>query len=284
LDAPVIRDDLERYYDGVPRGSTRVEDFGPLTLFVREGRGWPYYARPTLAVSAGAPDLGTEMVIGREDVDRVRARQRVLGVPENFEWVHETTPSLRTAVEDSGLVVHEHPLMVLDRDRQAALPAVPPGTTVRILGPDDSALPDALTLGHLAFGEPGTMVGTAGPAELAAAVRERSGDGTVDRIRERITSGLSVVAVAVDADATTVCSGMHQPLDGVSEIVGVGTLPSARRRGYALAVTAALVSDAVARGVRTIFLSAGDSDVARIYGRLGFVPVGTAMIAEPASH
>lgn len=83
-------------------------------------------------------------------------------------------------------------------------------------------------------------------------------------------------------DGTALCAGQHQPVGKVSEIVGVGTLPSARRRGLGLAVTAALVADARSRGVETLFLSAGDDDVARIYARLGFRLVATALIAEPA--
>ncbi|GLY19910.1 hypothetical protein Kisp01_69240 [Kineosporia sp. NBRC 101677] len=39
--------ELERYYDTVPRLSARAEDFGPLTLFVRDNGGHPFYARPT---------------------------------------------------------------------------------------------------------------------------------------------------------------------------------------------------------------------------------------------
>jgi predicted GNAT family acetyltransferase len=83
-------------------------------------------------------------------------------------------------------------------------------------------------------------------------------------------------------DGTALCAGQHQPVGTVSEIVGVGTLPTARRRGLALAVTAALVADARSRGVETVFLSAGDDDVARIYSRLGFRRIATALIAEPA--
>lgn len=45
-------------------------------------------------------------------------------------------------------------------------------------------------------------------------------------------------------------------------------------------MTAALVTDALARGARTVFLSAGDEDVARLYARLGFRSVGTALIAD----
>ena len=49
------------------------------------------------------------------------------------------------------------------------------------------------------------------------------------------------------------------------------------------AVTAALVADARAKGVRTVFLSAQDDTVARVYERVGFAQVGTACIAEAPS-
>jgi hypothetical protein len=34
-----LLDSLEHYYDAVPRSAARVEDLGPLTLFVRNGDG-----------------------------------------------------------------------------------------------------------------------------------------------------------------------------------------------------------------------------------------------------
>lgn len=263
---------LETYYDAVPRSGARAEDFGPLTLFVREGAGWPYYARPTLP--GAAP-------VTCADVDRVRARMRELAIGEAFEWVHETSPTMLAAVEKSGVPVHVHPLMVLDPGLvPAELPSVPPGVSVRTLGVGDPALASALAVGHLAFADSGTRVGAAGVAELAAAVADRAGDGAVERMEARIRSGFGAIAAAVDADGWALCAGQHQPVGGVSEIVGVGTLPSARRRGLGLAVTAELVADALRRGIGTVFLSAGDEDVARIYGRLGFRRVGTAMIAE----
>ena len=67
----------------------------------------------------------------------------------------------------------------------------------------------------------------------------------------------------------------------MTEIVGVATLPSARRRGLGTAVTAALIDDARAAGLDTIFLSAASDDVARVYERLGFVRVGHAGMASP---
>ncbi|HEY1484495.1 MAG TPA: GNAT family N-acetyltransferase [Micromonosporaceae bacterium] len=260
-------ENLEDYYDAVPRRGARAEDFGPLTLFVREGEGWPFYARPTRSVSTAASVA---------DVERVRVRQRELGIPESFEWVAETTPSLRAAVEASGLPVHEHPLMVLD-SAAFATASVP---MVRLLDPDDPALPSALAVAHLAFADSGTKIGDAGLQELAEAVAEHAGDGSAERMRDRIRSGQTVMAAAVTEDHMALCSGAHQPVGATTEIVGVGTLPSARRQGFGAAVTAALVADALGRGVETVFLSAGDEDVARIYGSLGFRRVGTALIAE----
>ncbi|MFC5147750.1 GNAT family N-acetyltransferase [Streptomyces aureoversilis] len=272
---PGLLDRLEGYYDSVPRSAARAEDFGPLTLFVREGGGWPYYARPSLGpAGAGRP-------VSAADVLRVRARQRELGLPESFEWVAETTPALRAAAEEAGLTVHEHPLMVLEPGGTTAAAALPEGLAVRLLGPDDPALPSAVALGPLAFSQLGTAVGTTGTEELAAAERLAARDGTADRLAARIRAGLTVAAAAVRGD-TALCSGMHQPVGAVTELVGIGTLPAVRRQGLGLAVTAALVADARSRGAETVFLSAGDDDVARIYARAGFRRAGTALIAEPA--
>ncbi|MFD5233378.1 hypothetical protein ACFWJ5_33620 [Streptomyces qaidamensis] len=90
-------------------------------------------------------------------VNRVRARQRELGIPESFEWVAETAPALRAAVEQTGLAVHEHPLMVLGPHVPTpAVPEVADGVVVRTVGPDDPVLPSALAVPHLALAEPGT--------------------------------------------------------------------------------------------------------------------------------
>lgn len=257
---------LERYYDAAPRGGARAEDFGPLTLFVQEGAGWPYYARPAL----GGPEASVA------DVERVLARQRELGLPEAFEWVAENSPSLRASVEAAGLHVHAHPLMVLDTSE----PLPTPTAAARVLGADDPLLTAAVTVPMLAFATPGTGLGEAGPAELAAATADAAVEVRRAAVARNIASGRTVLAAAV-RDGVVLCSGQYNPVGEVAEIVGVGTLPAARRRGLALAVTATLVAEALARGVRTVFLSAGDEDVARIYDRAGFRRVGTALIAEP---
>lgn len=261
--------ELERYYDTVPRvGGARAEDFGPLTLFVQEGSGWPFYARPAL----GGPDPTAA------DVGRVLARQRELGVPEAFEWVAETSPALRAAVEAAGLHVHAHPLMVLEPGEE-----LPPHPEVRLLDAEDPLLSAAVAVPALAFADPGTAVGEAGPAELAAAAADPSTEPRRANVAAKLAAGTSGMAAAV-RDGVVLCSGMFNPVGDVAEVVGVGTLPSARRQGLALGVTAALVAQARERGARTVFLSAGDEDVARIYARAGFRRVATALIAEPPAE
>ncbi|MFF3115339.1 GNAT family N-acetyltransferase [Kitasatospora sp. NPDC057904] len=272
---PHLLDEIERYYDAVPRSAARTEDFGPLTLFVRDGAGWPYYARPTLGHDGPA--------VTADDVLRVLARQRELGVPEAFEWVAEHDPELRAAVEGAGLTVHEHPLLVLGpADEPGAAPAPAERVEVRVLAADAPELAAALAVPRLAFADPGTGIGAAGTVELATAEQELAADGTARRVAERITAGTTVLAAALE-DGTPLCAGQHNPVGPVTEVGGVGTLPAARRRGLGLAVTAALVAHARANGVRTVFLSAADEDVARIYRRAGFRPFATALIAEPAT-
>ena len=62
--------------------------------------------------------------------------------------------------------------------------------------------------------------------------------------------------------------------------MGVATLPSEQGARLGSAVTWALVEDARALGIGTVFLSAGSERIARIYARLGFRRVGTAYVAE----
>jgi ribosomal protein S18 acetylase RimI-like enzyme len=257
-----LLDRIDSYCDAAPRSAARAEDFGPLVLFVRDGPGWPYYARP--ARGAGAPSPA--------DVVRVRSRQLELGIPEAFEWIADVSPGMRAPAEAAGLKVVDHPLLVL---RESA--GRPATADVRLIGPDDEQLAEIAAVAPIAFANPGTAVGHAGADELAATAA-CSPAGATDELRERLRSGEAVLAAAF-VGGRPASTGMHLPVDDVTEIVGVGTLPAARRRGLGAAVTALLVEDALRRGIETVFLSAGSEEIARVYESLGFERVGTACIA-----
>lgn len=262
---------LEAYYDTVPRNTVAPEDFGSLTLFLQDGDGWPFYARPTRG-HAARPTVG--------DVAAVRLRQRELGLPEAFEWVHETTPGLRDVALRAGLNVHAHPIMVLDEAafRRTARPRSE-GIEVRRVAHDALDLARVQSVPVVAFSEPGTAIGLGGP-ELRDAAAPGQRPETLRYIGERMRTG-RMVTYAAYTDKGPIAVGSHQPRGRVTEVVAIGTLPSARRQGLATAVTWALVVDALDAGMELVFLSAGDGDVARVYGRLGFHRIATAMIAEP---
>jgi ribosomal protein S18 acetylase RimI-like enzyme len=232
-------------------------------VFVGTGP-WKYYARPR---------LGLEHTYTVADVEAALARKRELGQPESIEWVHETTPSLLGAARAAGLEVLEAPLMVLDRGAWRA-PEPPPGVTLRVLDADDrESLAISRAVQNVGFGAAGTAAGPEGRAERDAAVEDEGLDWLVERTR----AGLTVTAVA-EGEFGIVAAGAHQPVDAVTEVVGVATLPVVRRQGVGGALTGALVEDALERGVETVFLSAGSEAVARVYARLGFRRIGTACI------
>jgi len=260
---------IEAYCDAAPRAAADVEQHGALTLFVSQIP-WRFYGRP---------GLGLADDVGADDVAAVRARQRELGVREAFEWVHETTPSLAGAAMAAGLDVRQAPLMSLNAEARAPAPA-PDGVTVRMLGAEDPALAHAQGAIELAFAAEGMGVGDAGPQERDLAT---SGLGDLTFLRDRLRGGLTAMAAAVTGSEGVLGAGSHQLVGDVAEVTGVGTLPAARRRGIAAAVTARLVEDAHDRGADVVFLSAADDDVARMYRRLGFRRIGTACFGQPRS-
>jgi ribosomal protein S18 acetylase RimI-like enzyme len=274
---------IDAFCDAVPRHRARAEEHGPLVLFVPTGPGWPYYARPRRPADpsdvrrapGGAGRPGGTVTAG--DIRAVRARQRELLIPESFEWIDEAAPGMTAAAPGAGLAARAHPLMVLSA--LAPAPVTEPGITVRIVSPGEPELDRIWAVPAVAFGYPGTAAGLAGAVERDKIAADHD-EGTMDILRERLRSGQSVLAAAFGWDGP-LAAGSCQPLAGVAEITGVGVLPSARRMGLGGAVTAALAREALRRGVQTVFLSASDDDVARVYARLGFERVGTAMIAEP---
>jgi len=243
---------IDAFCDAVPRRRARAEEYGPLVIFVPTGSGWPYYARPR---------RGSRPPVTAADVRAVRARQRELIIPESFEWIEQTAPEMAAAAAEAALEVRAHPLMVLTGP--AHMPPLPPGITVRIIAPEDTELDRIWAVPAVAFSYPGTGAGEAGAAE-----------------RDKIAADHDGGTIAFGPDGP-LAAGSCQAVGSVAEITGVGALPSVRRQGLGAAVTALLAADALDRGVQTIFLSASDGAVARVYARIGFREIGTAMIAEP---
>jgi hypothetical protein len=188
-------------------------------------------------------DSSSRPPVTAADVRAVRARQRELIIPESFEWIEQVAPEMAAAAAEAGLEVQTHPLMVLSAPPEA--PVLPPGITVRVVASEDPELDRIWAVPSVAFGHPGTASGDAGPAERDKIAADYDG-GTIAMLRERLRSGPSVLAAAFGPDGP-LAAGSCQAVDGVAEITGVG-----------------------------------DAAVARVYARIGFREIGTAMIAEPA--
>lgn len=259
---------LERYYDAVPRRFARVEECGPFTLFLGEPGGWVYYARPRL----GGADR-----IGAADVAAATGRLRELGLPEVVEWVHETTPTLLDAVRaDGGLAVEETPLLVLAAGQRVAAVPLPDGVRVRNLDAGDRpGVSAARAVADLAFASGGTERGATGPAQREAALAPAQ-----RTVLGLLAEGALHLVVAESETEGVLATARALPINAVAEVVGVATLPSARRRGLGAAVTAALLSSLRAAGVRTVFLTASSPAVARVYERIGFRRAGTGYGAQ----
>jgi hypothetical protein len=260
---------LERFYDTVPRAEARVEEFGSLVLFVRSG-GQPGYARPL-----GCPTAA--------DLAAVRERQRELGVPEAFEWVHETTPSLLPLVREAGFGVQHAPLMVLD---PTGLPSPGAAKRARLLDPEAASFAADLAvrraIADVGFSCPGTLVGAAGAPARDAAVRPVPAEDLALELAWHRAGRLASALAPVPVDPSgPLSSGLYQRVDGVAEVAGVATVPAGRRTGLGSAVTAVLARHAWDNGADLVFLTAGSEEIARVYARVGFCRVGTACIAEP---
>jgi ribosomal protein S18 acetylase RimI-like enzyme len=241
-------DEIESYYDTVPRAAAATEEVGPFTLFLADaGIGWQFYARPR---------LGTDDSFTADDVRRVLARQDELGVPRAIEWVDQVTPSLLPAVEAAGLTCGRYPLLALPDDTRVSTPE-----RTRVLVPDDVDL--ALVVGavHAAF---------AGEDEVTVQ--------PVGKRPELIADGRLIEVAAYDDEGRLIGGGSAAPRGETAELMGIGVPPAHRTAGIGTTITQALIHACRQAGVRTVFLSAYNDAAASIYRRLGFQDVGTACI------
>jgi GNAT superfamily N-acetyltransferase len=78
-------------------------------------------------------------------------------------------------------------------------------------------------------------------------------------------------AFTVRSDGRPVAAGMFEAIrDGVTELVGITTLPEHRRRGFGGYLTAAMAMSAIAHGATLVFLSAISAEAGRVYESVGF--------------
>jgi ribosomal protein S18 acetylase RimI-like enzyme len=200
--------------------------------------------------------------LARQELDALKeafaAHERTL----RFEFLHEYTPRLRHLLEGIDVPLEsENPLLVCRPDTWTAIPQ-PAGLEVRRLtteSPDDD-LAAQMDVGSRGFGSDGHE-----------ATPERIAD-----LRRRLGTGSQYFLALVDREPVGV-GAYTIPLDGMTELVGIATLPEFRRQGIAAAMTAEMTRHAFKEGVRTAFLTAADDDASRVYQRSGYRCMGTGL-------
>ena len=258
---------LDTFFDAVPRSGANPVVIGAFTLFVSNAP-FGYYARPSLA---HPKSVNTSDLVALEEACVER------DVELSIEWVHETHPELSGMAGSHGLEVRSHALMVV-KSGEVLIPKLLEGVTVRLVNADDSALVDGLAVANLSFGFGGTEPGSVGHIERDIAVAALD-EEFIEYFRNRVRQGLIVTAVAKSDDGV-LAVGSYQRANNCAEIVGVATLPAARGRGLAGALTALLATHALEEGVEMVLLSAQNVSVARVYERVGFRRVGSTGAAE----
>jgi ribosomal protein S18 acetylase RimI-like enzyme len=236
---------LDDYLEAAPAQACDVERVGPYRLYFRRDSDMPElsYARPVRGERAGT----------REEIAAVRAAFLAHGRRPRWEYIEELNPELGALLVDAGFPTPTpRPLQVV---------------TAAGFHPEKSTLADVRLITR--------AEAQATDAVLTSAFGGDPAEATGEMLREMLERRACVIAAFVEG--APVAAGLHSPVGTTTEVAGVGTRPEWRRKGLAGAVTSTLVADAFARGCTCIFLSAGDESVARVYGRLGFTRVGTAL-------
>ena len=279
-------------------GRTRhVVECGPLTGLLHADPLWFLsYAVATHPGTPTDPDaVTTALPALRDAFDNAGRALR-------FELVDEANPGLADVLVGAGLTVTgRYPLLVCTA-AEVTVPATPPGVVVervRTAGQAHavqalSAAAFGVDLGSGSAGpsagpDPGPAVepggGSAGssvepdPASAAAgssaSASASAAAASVSSVEPDPADGGSVLATLdgepVATAAWTAVAG------GVTEIVGVATLAAHRSRGLGGLVTAHAVLAAAEAGGALPWLTPGDDGADRVYRRLGFTPVATAV-------
>lgn len=233
--------------------SRRCVPAGPLVGLLDESPQWVLSV--VLHASPGKPAVDGEVAAGLAVVRSAFADE---GKRMHVELVEEASPGLEPPLVRAGLRVDARmPLLAVEPDR-VAVPRPPKGTRVEFVR-DEQTHAAAEQVAAAAFDS--APLGNRLPATAA--------DGGSVLVR----SGGDPVATA----AWTAVS------DGVTEIVGVGTLPDLRRHGLGTLATAYAVDLAVREGGATLpWLTPGDDGADRVYRAIGFRQVASCVhLGEP---
>jgi len=229
---------------------------GPLVGLLHEDDTW--YLSGMVAAEPGQP-FDKDAVPAA--LETIRAEFAAAGRWLSAELVQEASPGLAEALEANGMTVVSRPPLLVVEPADLNAPELPEGVTVHgVSSQDEQAEANA----------------------ISADAFETDGSGS--RYQPDPMNGGWVL---VRAGGVPVASaGWTAVADGVTEIAGVGTIHTHRRRGYGAIATAYATRQAFERAGATLaWLTPGDAGADRIYRRLSYQPKATAVhLGDPGPH
>ncbi|WP_427886695.1 GNAT family N-acetyltransferase [Kribbella sp. GL6] len=229
---------------------------GPLAGMLHDRDDW--YLSTMVAAEPGDPFGLDDLPWALETIRQAFAAE---GRWLSAELVEEANPGLAEALEANGMtIVSRLPLLVVE-PADLILPDLPNGVTVRVVASEsDQKVADAVS--SEAYEMP----------DSGFAFKPDPVDG-------------GAVLVYVD-DVPVATAAWTAVADAVTEVAGVGTVHSHRRRGYGGIATAYATAKAFELGGATLaWLTPGDDGADRVYRRLGYAPKATAVhLGDPGGH
>jgi GNAT superfamily N-acetyltransferase len=177
-----------------------------------------------------------------------------------LEYLPSIAPAVEAPLLAAGFAIEEHmPLMVCPPGAVQAIP-VPPSIEL-VVPQTDADLAAMIAAQNAAYGE------ATSPTPEAIARRRAFLDAGGSAILARdLHTGDGVGGGICDV-----------PYLHTTELTSVGVIATYRRRGIAAALTARLAQVAFDAGTTTVFLMAAHAAEARIYARVGFIPIGEVL-------
>ena len=183
------------------------------------------------------------------------------GLRPRLEYSSSAAPALASALIAAGFTIETTIPVLTCEPGQQRLSQVD-GVVVSD-ATDERDHEDAMRVAGVAFGGPDSQVSA---SAVAASIAMAAAGGAVGIARD-------------EATGEPVGSARYPvPVDGVTEVTSLGTVPEYRRRGVATAVLAHLADRALRRGVRLLWLTA-DNDASRHASEgAGFRDTGESMV------
>lgn len=185
-------------------------------------------------------------------------RRRLL---PRLEFFTETAPGLEALLTASGYVLERRVALMTCTPADLREPPMPPGITVREPA-DDAEFRRMRSVQNVAYGEPPEV------PETETWCRRHLTLLAADTTTGEVVGGGTAVGI----------------VDRTTEVAGIAVASHYRGRGIAGALTARLTAESHRRGAATAFLTPGDSDIQRVYARIGYHPAGECVhLSRPST-